>query len=75
MPRHAVAGTLMFSNVFGGNPPTSTRMATRRAIRAASSKSPPSMIDTAMDDTDSRVPSIAAETVPEYVTSSPRFDP
>jgi hypothetical protein len=75
MPFTAPCGTLTFSSVFGGSPLTSTRMATCLATRAASAKSVPSASDTASDGTPSNVPSMAADTVPEYVTSSPRFDP
>jgi len=50
-------------------------MATWRATRAASANSSPSTSETAIDGTPSSVPSIAADTVPEYVTSSPRLEP
>ena len=75
MPRGGCDGTLTLSKVLPGSPPTSTRIATRRATRPAISKSPPSTSETAIDATPRIVPSIAAETVPEYVTSSPRLAP
>src|SRR5207247_1656682 len=69
------AGTLTLSSVIGGSPLTSTRIATCRATRAAASSSSPSTSEIAIDGTPSSVPSMAADTVPEYVTSSPRLEP
>ena len=71
-------GVLMFSSVNFGSPRSSTACAT---IAAASADGPNShssftrCVETAMLGISSSAPSSAPDTVPEYVTSSPRFQP
>jgi len=65
IPRGTPAGTFTLRSVFGGSAVTSARIARRRAIAAAPSKSPPSTSETASEGTPRSVPSIAADTVPE----------
>jgi hypothetical protein len=68
---------LTFTSVPGGSGSSSSRRARRSANSAAASNVNPLSIswDTATEGMPIRVPSKAAETVPEYVTSSPRFRP
>jgi hypothetical protein len=70
-------GTFTLSSVSGGSPCASTQAASRAAKAAAGPKSygPRPTSDIAIEGTPRSVPSIAALTVPEYVTTSPRFAP
>ncbi len=67
----------MFNRVSSGKPRSSTSRTTRAAYLAPTAKRNvrcPSW-ETATDGTPRIVPSIAADTVPEYITSSPKFTP
>ena len=71
-------GTLMLRNVRGASPSRSTSAATVAAAVAACRKSYCPFVrasDTAIPGTPSSAASIAPDTVPEYVTSSPMLRP